>query len=102
MSKQQVNILSTDFQPKNEYLLVKPEAMVSERTTESGLVIPIKQTSILDRPTSGKVVSLGSDIADIKEGMLVLWPGTDGLDIEFIDGDFILLRYKSIIGSKKE
>jgi co-chaperonin GroES (HSP10) len=95
---QLVQILSTEFQPKNEYILVKPQELdKGEKKTESGLIIAIQQnTSALDRPTSGVVVSVGSDIEDIKEGDFILWPDTDGLDLEFIDGPFMLLRYKSV------
>jgi co-chaperonin GroES (HSP10) len=100
---QEVNILSTEFQPKNEYILVKPEELPKgEKKTESGLIIAIQQnTSALDRPTSGTVVSVGSDIEDIAEGDFILWPGTDGLDMQFNDGEFMLLRYKSVIGKRK-
>jgi len=100
---QQVSIESTEFQPKNEYVLVKPEELeTGEKKTESGLIIAIHQNqSALDRPTSGTVVSVGKDIDDIVEGDFILWPGTDGLELEFTDGEFMLLRYKSIIGSKK-
>ncbi len=100
---QQVNLESTEFQPKNEYLLVRPQELEKgEKKTESGLIIAIAQnTSSLIRPTSGYVVAVGKDIEDITEGDFVLWPGTDGLDIEFTDGVFVLLRYKSVIGSKK-
>ena len=100
---QQVNLESTEFQPKNEYLLVNPEALEKgEKKTDSGLIIALAQnTSSLIRPTSGKVVAVGKDIEDIKEGDFVMWPGTDGLDIEFTDGLFVLLRYKSVIGSRK-
>ena len=105
MSKaQRVEIESTEFHPKNEYVLVKPaELEKGEKKTESGLIIAIRQNeSALDRPTSGKVISVGSDIDDITEGDFVLWPNTDGLDLEFNDGIFMLIRYKSIIGSKKK
>ncbi len=100
---QQVNLLSSEFQPKNEYILVKPEEIkAQEKTTESGLILAIQpKPSSLSRPTSGPVVAVGKDIEDIKEGDFILWPGTDGLDLEFIDGVFTLLRYKSVIGSKK-
>lgn len=101
MQKQEVNILSSEFQPKNEYVLVKPVKLESEKKTESGLIIALKPSSSLERPTSGTVVAVGKDIEDITEGMFILWPGTDGLDIIFTDGEFVLLRYKSIIGSKK-
>jgi len=100
MVTQLVKLLSKDFQPKNEYILVEPAEFDKETTTPGGLIIPINRSS-LDRPTSGVVVAVGADISDITEGTFVLWPNTDGLDIEFIDGVFILLRYKSIIGFKK-
>jgi len=100
---QQVSLLSSEFQPKNEYILVKPEELkAQEKITDSGIVLAIQpKVSSLTRPTSGPVVAIGKDIEDIKEGDFILWPGTDGLDIEFIDGVFTLLRYKSVIGSKK-
>lgn len=100
---QAVNLESTEFQPKNEYILVKPQELdKGEKKTESGLIIAIAQNqSALDRPTSGTVVSVGKDIEDIKEGDFILWPNTDGLDLEFNDGKFMLLRYKSVIGSRK-
>lgn len=101
---QQVNLLSSEFQPKNEYILVKPEEFKqqTEKTLASGLILAIQpKSTLLTRPTSGPVVAVGSDIADIKEGDFILWPGTDGLDLEFIDGIFTLLRYKSVIGSRK-
>lgn len=101
MITQRVELLSTNFQPKNEYILVKPAERPMESTTESGLVIALRPQTSMDRPTSGVVLSVGSDITDIKENDFVLWPNTDGLDIEFTDGIFILLRYKSIIGSSK-
>ena len=100
MSKQVVNIGSTEFIPKNEYLLVETE-IIGEKTTASGIVIPDFKKSVVDRPTSGTVIEVGSDIEDIKPGDFILWPSTDGLDIEFNDGTFMLLRYKSVIGRKK-
>jgi chaperonin GroES len=101
--QQQVSIKSTEFQPKNEYILVKPEAVThGEKTSDFGIVIAIAaQATSTERPTSGTVIAVGSDINDIKDGDFILWPNTDGLDIEFDDGDFILLRYKSVIGSKR-
>ena len=103
MTTQTVYIDSMEFEPKNQYVLVKPEALQrGEIKAESGVIIAIKQnTSSLDRPTSGTVIASGEDIEDIVDGDYVVWPGTDGLDIEFNDGTFMLLRYKSIIGCKK-
>jgi co-chaperonin GroES (HSP10) len=103
MKAQYVGIASTEFQPKNNYVLVNPvELEKGEKTTESGLIIAIAQNqSTLDRPTSGTVIAVGNDIEDLKEDMFIMWPMTDGIDLEFTDGIFMLLRYESIIGSKK-
>lgn len=100
--KQKVSLKSTEFQAKNEFILVKPEDPLKEKTTESGLIISVQKQSSVERPTQGEVITVGSDIEDIKPGNIVLWPMTDGLDIEFYDGEFILLRYNSIIGTKKD
>lgn len=99
MSTQEINIKSTEFQAKNEYILVKP-VEIQEKVTESGLVLAFKP-SVLDVSTSGTVVNVGKDITDIVEGDFIIWPASDGLELQFLDGLFRLLRYKSVIGSKK-
>lgn len=101
MTVQRVNLDSNQFQPKQEYVLVKPEALIKEKETESGIVIQLQKQHSVERPTYGEVVAVGNSIDDITEGMFIMWPETDGLDIEFNDGEFLLLRYKSIIGMKK-
>lgn len=101
MITQRVEMKSTSFKPAKEYILVKPTERAIESQTDSGIVIALRPQTSVDRPTSGIVLAVGSDIEDIKENDFVLWPNTDGLDIEFTDGIFILLRYKSIIGSSK-
>lgn len=101
MITQRVNLLSTNFKPKNEYIIVKPAASITESMTDTGIFIALRPQTSVDRPTMGVVLAVGEDITDIKENDVVLWPNTDGLDIEFTDGIFILLRYKSIIGSSK-
>ena len=101
MITQRVELLSTNFKPKNEYILVRPAQRATESQTDSGIFIALRPQTSVDRPTSGVVLAVGDEITDIKENDFVLWPNTDGLDIEFIDGVFILLRYKSIIGSSK-
>jgi len=104
MAAQEVKINSTEFQPRNEYMLIQAEAPdFGEKKTEGGIIIPAQQqVSINDsRPSSGTVVSVGKDIDDIAVGDFVLWPNTDGLDLEFLDGPFILMRNQSVIGKKK-
>lgn len=100
--KQEVPILIDEFKPKAEYILVKPIKIEAEKKSESGIVLAIaSQKSTLERPTLGEVIAVGDKIEDISEGTIVLWPQTDGIDMEFSDGECILLRYESIIGMKK-
>jgi len=101
-TSQQISIDSSEFQPKNEYMLIEPADKPSEKTTDAGIIIPLMNTSVVNsRPTSGTVISVGSDIKDIEVGDFVMWPNTDGLDLSFDDGEYMLMRYESIIGSKK-
>jgi len=101
MNNQKVDMNSSEFQPKNEYLLVKPADKKSEETSAGGIIIPLASQSSLERQTSGTVIETGSDIDDIISSDFVVWPNTDGIDIDFTDGTFVLLRYESVIGSKK-
>lgn len=102
MAVQSVKIKSTEFQPKSDNVLVDPVQLESEKVTDTGLVLEVNTNkSVIDRPTMGTVVGVGNDVKDISEGTVVFWPMTDGIDFEFTDGVFTLLRYESIIGSKK-
>lgn len=101
MNRQRVNFESTQFHPKNDYVLVRPDTLRNEEVRESGLIVKV-ETTVLNRPTSGVVLEVGEEITDIEKGQIVLWPETDGLDIEFLDGHHVLLRYRSVIGMIKK
>ena len=101
MTKQVINIDSSEFTPTGELVLVKPEALQSEKVSSGGIIIPLQQMSVTsDRPTSGKVVRVGKDTNAVSVDDIVIWPNADGIEFEFNDGEFILLRQKSIIGFK--
>ena len=60
------------------------------------------------RPCSGVVLSKGPNCENVEVGDYVVFPDTDGIDVKFEDSDplidysqFMLLRYKSIIGKKR-
>ena len=107
MSKQVVPIKSTEFVPMNEFVLVKPSAEdKSEKVTAGGIIIPLDHgpKSAMQRETSGNIIAIGSEV--VEAGILsvddfIMWPMTDGIEFEFTDGDFLLLRSESIIGFKK-
>lgn len=101
MSVQRIYIKSEEFQPTEGLVLTKPIELKKEETTMSGLVISIKQESIVVRPSHGKVIAVG-DNCKAEIGKVVFWPMSDGLDLEFDDGQFLLVRDKAIIGIKKD
>jgi len=100
MQKQKILIKSSDFQCIHDYVLVKPEKEPSETISEGGIVMLTGKKSAIDRPTSGVIISFGLEAKECRLGLFVAWPSTDGIDIEFNDGEFVLLREKSILGYK--
>lgn len=100
--KQEIYMKSTEFKPKDNKVLVKPEELKSEQITESGIVLKMNNRSVVERPSSGRVIDIGNGVTDVDVGSIVIWPAQDGIDLKFDDGDFLLLRHESIIGSKKE
>lgn len=100
---QNKSMSSTTFQPMQDFILVNPVALEKgEVISESGIIMAKDQnTSIIDRPSTGTVLSVGHDTKFVKEGSTILWVDTDGLDIALSDGEFIILREKSILGYEK-
>ena len=97
---QRINILSKDFVPQDEYVLVRPFDMQKEETTAGGIVLQVEETS-LSRPTHGEIISIGSNVTLVPSSGEAFWPETDGLDLKFDDGKFVLLRKKSIVGVRR-
>jgi co-chaperonin GroES (HSP10) len=89
-----------NFEITQNFILVKPhELEVGEEIDESGLILRTdKNTSIIDRPTSGNVIKVGPDVDNIKTGTEVVWVETDGLEAEFSDGIYLILKDTSIVG----
>lgn len=102
MSKQRVYCKIKEFQPRSELILVKPTDLQTEEKTESGLIIAINaHNSVVDRPSMGKVLAVGEKVDDVAVDSIVFWPSTDGINFEFDDGEVLLLKQTSIIGSKR-
>lgn len=97
---QRINIESKEFAAQDEYILVEPFDTQKEEITSGGIVLQVEETA-LSRPTHGKVISIGAGVTAITTVDEVFWPETDGLDLKFNDGKFVLLRQKSIVGVKR-
>lgn len=90
---------SEEYCALDKYALVKVDEQSTEETTGSGIVISTRR-SVLDRPCFGTVVAIAKNDKGVEKGDKVVWPNTDGIDAEFLDGDFLILKVDSIIGKK--
>jgi co-chaperonin GroES (HSP10) len=94
-------INSSEFKPMQDFILVKA-LEEKEVVSDSGLIISVAvNKSVLDRPTFGTIIETGPEVKNLKIGMEIAWPMTDGLDYEFKDGMFKVFRENSIVGYKK-
>ncbi len=103
---QEIKMKSREFIPMQEYVLVLPDKVITDEFSSSGIIIQ-HQKSVTMRPCAGKVLAVGSDCRELEPGDYVVFPDTDGIDVKFLDSNpddltpqFLLLRYKSIIGRK--
>lgn len=96
-----ISIESSKFTPKEKYCLIKPDVQDPEEKADSGIVVTIKKDVINIRPCSGIVVASGNT-EEAPIGKRVIFPNTDGLDMKFSDGNFLMLKIESIVGIEDE
>jgi len=93
------DIPSTYFAPADDLILVKPRELPKGEVVESGLVIEMEQnTSVVDRPSLGKVIKIGKDVSERWNDKTIIWVEQDGVDVELQDGIFLMLQEKSVLG----
>ena len=98
---QRLYVNSSEFVPTEGLALIKAVQLKQEETSVSGIILSIRKESVIERPTAGEVISVGKDCLNAEVGKIVFWDMQSGLDIEFDDGEFILIRDKTIVGTKK-
>lgn len=98
---QRLYINSNEFKPTKGLALIKAIQLKKEETTASGLIISIRKESVVERPTAGEVISVGAECVNAEVGKIVFWDMISGLDLEFDDGEFILIRDETIVGTRK-
>lgn len=103
---QEIKMKSSEFKPLDDFLLIKPDIAKNEEVTNGGIILNY-QKSVLMRPCSGTVLAAGEKCENIVAGDYIVFPDTDGIEVKFEDSDksvdypqFMLLRYKSVIGKK--
>lgn len=98
---QRLYINSDEFIPTEGLALIKAIQLKKEETSATGIVISIRKESVVERPTAGEVISVGAECKNAEIGKVVFWDMVSGLDLEFNDGEFILIRDETIVGTKK-
>lgn len=98
---QRLYINSDEFIPTEGLALIKAIELKKEETSTTGIILSIRKESVIERPTAGEVISIGKDCLNAEVGKIVFWDMQSGLDLEFNDGMFILIRDKTIVGTKK-
>lgn len=100
--KQRIYTNHTEFIPTEELVLAKPIKLKTEEKTDTGIVLAIRKESVIERPTYGEVIAVGDGCKNAKIGKIVFWDMQGGLDLEFEDGEYILIKDKTIIGTMKD
>jgi len=97
------NLHSSAFLLEDGLLLVKPQELNTGEVQENGIVLEMSQnTSVVDRPTIGKVISIGKDIDNKYLNETIIWVKQNGIDILLKDGHFLILKVDSVLAIVKE
>ena len=77
-----------EFGPREDLVVVRVKPIDETKVkAESGIIIAVEPSKVLDRPTSGEVVSIGPKVETIEIGQIVYFPGTATFDLEMIRHD---------------
>lgn len=100
-TNQKINLNSAEFTPRCNSILVKYKQPEKEVKSDSGIILEMHRSS-LERETQGEVIAVGVEVDWINPGDFVVWPMTDGINLDMLDGEFLLLRETSILGKQKK
>lgn len=93
------DVSSKNFTPADELIMVHPRELPKGEVIEGNFVVEMEQnTSVVDRPTLGKVISVGKYIDDSYIGRTLIWEERAGQDIILGDGQFLLIGEEAVLG----
>jgi chaperonin GroES len=82
-----------NFKPLGDRLLV--ERIEEANTTASGIIIP---DNAKEKPSRGKVLAIGSDVEEVKEGDTVVFGKYAGTDLVLDDKEYLVLEVSDVLG----
>ncbi len=82
-----------NFKPLGERVLV--ERVEETNTTASGIIIP---DNAKEKPSQGKVLAVGKDVEDVKEGDTVVFGKYSGNELTLDGKEYLVLEVSDILG----
>jgi chaperonin GroES len=80
------------FQPLKDRVVVKPD-IVEEKTLDSGIILRKEDQ---EKPQTGTVLSIGSEVQDVKTGDRVIYAKLGGIK-QTIDGEDVIIMKENLI-----
>ena len=84
-----------NFKPLGDRVLI--ERVEETNTTASGIIIP---DNAKEKPSEGKVLAIGNDVEDVKEGDIVVFGKYSGTDLVLDGKEYLVLEVSDILGIK--
>ncbi len=84
-----------NFKPLGDRVLV--ERVEETNTTVSGIIIP---DNAKEKPSEGKVLAIGSDVEDVREGDVVVFGKYAGTELVLDGNEYLVLEVSDILGIK--
>lgn len=83
-----------EFKPLGKRILV--EATEEVKTTASGIIIP--DNAAKEKPQTGKVVAVSSEVSDVANGEVVVFAKYSGSEVSLDGKKFIVLNVEDVLG----
>ncbi len=83
------------FKPLGDRLLV--ERVGENDTTASGIIIP---DNAKEKPSEGKVLAIGSEVEEVKEGDIVIFGKYSGAELTLDGKEYLVLEVSDVLGIK--
>jgi len=82
-----------NFKPLGDRLLV--ERIEEVNTTASGIIIP---DNAKEKPSQGKVLAIGNDVEEVKEGDVVVFGKYSGTELTLDGNEYLVMELSDILG----
>ncbi|MDA3085891.1 co-chaperone GroES [Campylobacter sp. CS_ED1] len=82
------------FQPLGKRVLISREEEV--KTTASGIIIPDNASK--EKPSTGKIVEVGTGCDGVKKGDVVAFAKYAGSEITLDDKKYLILNFEDVLG----